>query len=205
MFSSSWLNHNHITYSQPSAKLQVRTRQPRDHEAEEDGPLGEAGPAKLGVEPLGLGEVDGGQAGEPVGAAGEGGQPQREAVDGGRRPQQQRPPGQVQRRQAQNRAEPDGLRVVESARARRGATASVMPTKLFAHPQACGAVRSALVCVPMCYVSVCVCMDYGIVYSLCMGWPARVPLMGVIHICDPRAEEEPEAVESEKCAAQHDG
>lgn len=38
-----------------------------------------------------------------------------------------------------------------------------------------------------------------------MGWPPRIPLMGVIHICNQRAEEEPEAVEGEECAAQHDG
>ena len=99
---------------QPSSKLQVRTRQPGDHEEEEDGPLGEPWPSKLGVEPFRLGEVDGGQAGEPVGASGEGGHAQRVAVDGRRRPQQLRPPCQEQGGHAQHRAEPDGLRVVES-------------------------------------------------------------------------------------------
>lgn len=40
-------------------------------------------------------------------------------------------------------------------------------------------------------------------YSLCMGRPTWVPLMGVVHVCDPGAEEEPEAVKGEECAAQH--
>lgn len=104
-----------ITRNRPSAQLQVRTRQPREHKDQEDGPLGETGPAKLGVEPVGLGEVDGGQAGEPVRAAGEGGEAQRVLVDGGRGPQQQRPPRQEHGRHSQHRAETDGLRVVESA------------------------------------------------------------------------------------------
>lgn len=104
-----------ITRNQPSAQLQVRTRQPREHKDQEDGPLGEARSTKLGVEPVGLGEVDGGQAGEPVCAAGEGGQAQRVLVDGGRGSQQQRPPRQEHGRHAQHRAEPDGLRIVESA------------------------------------------------------------------------------------------
>lgn len=29
--------------------------------------------------------------------------------------------------------------------------------------------------------------------------------MGVVHICNHRAEQEPEAVQGEECAAQHDG
>lgn len=58
--------------------------------------------------------------------------------------------------------------------------------------------RAYMLCVYMC-----VCTDYGIVYSLCMRWPPRIPLMGVVHVCNPRAKEEPEAVEGEECAAQH--
>lgn len=40
--------------------------------------------------------------------------------------------------------------------------------------------------------------------SLCMGWPAWVSLVSVVHVCNPRAEEQPEAVEGEEGAAQHD-
>lgn len=56
----------------------------------------------------------------------------------------------------------------------------------------------------MCaYVFMCDMYGYGIVYSLCMGRPTWVPLMGVVHIRDPRAKEEPEAVEGKESAAEH--
>lgn len=43
-----------------------------------------------------------------------------------------------------------------------------------------------------------------IFYSLCVGWPARVPLVGFVHVGHQRAEEEPEAIDGEEGAAQHD-
>lgn len=56
-----------------------------------------------------------------------------------------------------------------------------------------------------CECVMCICRTTVYYNSLCMGWPARVPLMSVVHVCNPRAEEEPEAVEGEECAAQHGG
>lgn len=49
------------------------------------------------------------------------------------------------------------------------------------------------------------CTGYCLVYSLCMWRPAWVPLMSVIHIRDPCAEEEPEAVKGKESAAEHGG
>lgn len=37
-----------------------------------------------------------------------------------------------------------------------------------------------------------------------MWWPSWVPLVRVVHVRDPSPEEEPEAVEGEESAAQHD-
>ena len=46
------------------------------------------------------------------------------------------------------------------------------------------------------------CMSgHGVLYSLRMGWPARVSLMGVVHICYPCTEEKPKAVEGKEGAS----